>query len=211
MRNKGLHSFLSKRSITVVCLYIRYLYHGSTNAEAAFLSAKILRHIARYPNIQARLVGDFTSDSVSNLYDLLSITVIYLFFHVMSFILRLQTVSEKLMAGFVECLDNDEAQEGVEKTDGRSEIGTPVSSSSRFDVSTLSLADSALEKRVARIRHETQIHILNLLITSLELNAPNLGLYLLGYEVKKAVSTTNLQDPGALTRCNTLGSSFLFY
>lgn len=29
-------------------------------------------------------------------------------------------MSEKLMAGFVECLDNDEAQEGVEKTDGES-------------------------------------------------------------------------------------------
>lgn len=49
---------------------------------------------------------------------------------------------------------------------------------------------------MARIRHETQIHILNLLITSLELNGPNLGLYLLGYEVKKPVSSTNLQDPG---------------
>lgn len=49
---------------------------------------------------------------------------------------------------------------------------------------------------MARIRHETQIHILNLLITSLELKAPNLALYLLGYEVKKPVLSTNLQDPG---------------
>lgn len=49
---------------------------------------------------------------------------------------------------------------------------------------------------MARIRHETQIHILNLLITSLELKPPNLALYLLGYEVKKPVSSTNLQDPG---------------
>lgn len=49
---------------------------------------------------------------------------------------------------------------------------------------------------MARIRHETQIHILNLLITSLELKTPNLALYLLGYEVKKPVSSTNLQDPG---------------
>ncbi|KAI4886720.1 hypothetical protein NFI96_014775 [Prochilodus magdalenae] len=124
----------------------RYLYHSSSNPEAAYLSAKILRHIARYPNIQTRLVGDFTHD---------------------------QAVSEKLMAGFVECLDNDEAQEGVEKSD-----------------------DSDPDKRVARIRHETQIHILNLLITSLELKGPNLALYLLGYEVKKQVSSTNLQDPG---------------
>uniref|UniRef100_A0A667ZIU8 Nucleoporin 205 n=1 Tax=Myripristis murdjan TaxID=586833 RepID=A0A667ZIU8_9TELE len=124
----------------------RYLYHSSSNPEAAFQSAKILRHIARYPNIQMRLVGDFTHD---------------------------QAVSEKLMAGFVECLDNDEAEEGIEK-------------------------DSDALKKIARIQHETQIHILNLLITSLELKTPNLALYLLGYEVKKPVSSTNLQDPGVL-------------
>uniref|UniRef100_A0A8D3C189 Nucleoporin 205 n=1 Tax=Scophthalmus maximus TaxID=52904 RepID=A0A8D3C189_SCOMX len=98
----------------------RFLYHGSTNPEAAFQSAKILRRIANYPNIQNRLVGDFTHDQVkANL-------------------------------------------------------------------------------KMVRIRHETQIHILNLLITSLELKTPNLALYLLGYEVKKPVSSTNLQDPGVL-------------
>uniref|UniRef100_A0A7N8XE72 Nucleoporin 205 n=1 Tax=Mastacembelus armatus TaxID=205130 RepID=A0A7N8XE72_9TELE len=124
----------------------RYLYHSSSNPEAAFQSAKILRRIANYPNIQIRLVGDFTHD---------------------------QAVSDKLMAGFVECLDNEEAEEGTEKGDDP-------------------------QKKVARIRHETQIHILNLLITSLELKTPNLALYLLGYEVKKPVSSTNLQDPGVL-------------
>uniref|UniRef100_A0A3Q2NZN8 Nucleoporin 205 n=1 Tax=Fundulus heteroclitus TaxID=8078 RepID=A0A3Q2NZN8_FUNHE len=123
----------------------RYLYHSSSNPEAAFQSAKILRRISNYPNIQTRLVGDFTHD---------------------------QAVSEKLMAGFVECLDNEEAEEGAEREDG--------------------------DSLVARIRHQTQIHILNLLITSLELKAPNLALYLLGYEVKKPVSSTNLQDPGVL-------------
>ncbi|XP_029991522.1 nuclear pore complex protein Nup205 isoform X1 [Sphaeramia orbicularis] len=126
----------------------RYLYHSSSNPEAAFQSSKILRRISNYPNIQMRLVGDFTHD---------------------------QAVSEKLMAGFVECLDNDEAEEGIEKGD-----------------------DPDTQKKVARIRHETQIHILNLLITSLELKTPNLALYLLGYEVKKPVSSTNLQDPGVL-------------
>ncbi|KAF6731284.1 Nuclear pore complex protein Nup205 [Oryzias melastigma] len=126
----------------------RYLYHSSSNPEAAFQSAKILRRIATYPNIQMRLVGDFTHD---------------------------QTVSEKLMAGFVECLDNEEAEEGLETED-----------------------EPDSQKKVSRIRHETQIHILNLLITSLELKSPNLALYLLGYEVKKPVSSTNLQDPGVL-------------
>uniref|UniRef100_A0A4W5RL30 Nucleoporin 205 n=1 Tax=Hucho hucho TaxID=62062 RepID=A0A4W5RL30_9TELE len=126
----------------------RYLYHSSSNPEAAFQSAKILQRIARYPNIQNRLVGDFTHD---------------------------QTVSDKLMAGFVECLDNEGAEEGLEKGD-----------------------DSEPAKKEARIRHETQIHILNLLITSLELKTPNLALYLLGYEVKKPISSTNLQDAGVL-------------
>ncbi|KAK1887617.1 Nuclear pore complex protein Nup205 [Dissostichus eleginoides] len=126
----------------------RYLYHSSSNPEASFQSAKILRRIANYPNIQNRLVGDFTHD---------------------------QAVSEKLMAGFVECLDNEEAEEGTENGD-----------------------DADAQQKVARIRHETQIHLLNLLITSLDLKTPNLALYLLGYEVKKPVSSTNLQDPGVL-------------
>ncbi|CAB1322935.1 unnamed protein product [Coregonus sp. 'balchen'] len=126
----------------------RYLYHSSSNPEAAFQSTKILRRIARYPNIQNRLVGDFTHD---------------------------QAVSDKLMAGFEECLDSEGAEEGLEKGD-----------------------DSEPAKKEARIRHETQIHILNLLITSLELKAPNLALYLLGYEVKKPISSTNLQDAGVL-------------
>ncbi|XP_069561419.1 nuclear pore complex protein Nup205 [Brachyistius frenatus] len=126
----------------------RYLYHSSSNPEAAFQSAKILRRIANYPNIQNRLVGDFTHD---------------------------QAVSEKLMAGFVECLDSEEAEEGAETGD-----------------------ELEPQKKVSRIRHETQIHILNLLITSLELKTPNLAFYLLGYEVKKPVSLTNLQDPGVL-------------
>uniref|UniRef100_A0A672ZR85 Nucleoporin 205 n=1 Tax=Sphaeramia orbicularis TaxID=375764 RepID=A0A672ZR85_9TELE len=133
----------------------RYLYHSSSNPEAAFQSSKILRRISNYPNIQMRLVGDFTHD---------------------------QAVSEKLMAGFVECLDNDEAEEGIEKGDDT-------------------------QKKVARIRHETQIHILNLLITSLELKTPNLALYLLGYEVKKPVSSTNLQDPGIALCSRCVGMS----
>ncbi|KAK5928390.1 hypothetical protein CgunFtcFv8_013457 [Champsocephalus gunnari] len=118
----------------------RYLYHSSSNPEASFQSAKILRRIANYPNIQNRLA-----------------------------------VSEKLMAGFVECLDNEEAEEATENGD-----------------------DADAQQKVARIRHETQIHLLNLLITSLDLKTPNLALYLLGYEVKKPVSSTNLQDPGVL-------------
>lgn len=38
------------------------------------------------------------------------------------FVSVLQTVSDKLMAGFVECLDNEEAEEGTEKGDGKRDL-----------------------------------------------------------------------------------------
>ncbi|CAO2603172.1 Nuclear pore complex protein Nup205, partial [Lemmus lemmus] len=126
----------------------RYLYHGNSNPELAFESAKILCCISCNSNIQIKLVGDFTHD---------------------------QSVSQKLMAGFVECLDSEETEEFVRVEEG-----------------------SEYEMKLAAIRHETRIHILNLLITSLERNPPNLALYLLGFELKKPISTTNLQDPGVL-------------
>ncbi|XP_069084056.1 nuclear pore complex protein Nup205 [Pleurodeles waltl] len=127
----------------------RYLYHGSSNPDLAFESSKILCCISCNLNIQIKLVGDFTRD---------------------------QAVSDRLMAGFVECLDCEDAEE----------------------FSNLEEEELKLEKKMSHIRHETRINILNLLITSLELNPPNLALYLLGYELKKPVATTNLQDPGVL-------------
>ncbi|XP_074867342.1 nuclear pore complex protein Nup205 [Carettochelys insculpta] len=126
----------------------RYLYHGNSNPELAFESAKILCCISCNSNIQIKLVGDFTHD---------------------------QSISQKLMAGFVECLDNEDAEELINPED-----------------------ELESEKRQSQIHHETKIHILNLLITSLECSPPNLALYFLGYELKKPVSTTNLQDPGVL-------------
>ncbi|KFP41317.1 Nuclear pore complex protein Nup205, partial [Chlamydotis macqueenii] len=126
----------------------RYLYHGNSNPELAFESAKILCCISNNSNIQIKLVGDFTHD---------------------------QSISQKLMAGFVECLDNEDAEELIRPDE-----------------------ELDPEKKRAQIHHETRIHILNLLITSLECSPPSLALYLLGYELKKPVSTTNLQDPGVL-------------
>lgn len=118
------------------------------------------------------------------------------------------------MAGFVECLDSEEAEEGAEGEEGEADVFLPfclfstvtvIAQYCNCKVQTHLLSndpkppDSDSLKKVARVRHETQIHILNLLITSLELKAPNLALYLLGYEVKKPVSSTNLQDPGQTT------------
>ncbi|KAM4746874.1 nuclear pore complex protein Nup205 [Rhinophrynus dorsalis] len=136
----------SKKADHVVNI-ARYLYHGSSNPELAFESAKILCRISCNPNIQTKLVGDFTQD---------------------------QNVSQNLMAGFVQCLDSEEAEE------------------------IIPYEDIQHEKKMTNLYHKTKIHILNLLITSLEMKSPNLALYLLGYELKKPVSTTNLQDSGVL-------------
>ncbi|XP_075458683.1 nuclear pore complex protein Nup205 [Ascaphus truei] len=148
----------SKKADHVVNI-ARYLYHGNSNPELAFESAKILCSISYNSNIQIKLVGDFTRD---------------------------QNVSQKLMAGFVACLDSEEAEEFVNPNE-----------------------EMQTEKKLAKIHHKTKIHILNLLITSLEMKAPNLALFLLGYELKKPVSTTNLQDPGVLGCPRTCLSSIL--
>ncbi|CAH2276623.1 nuclear pore complex Nup205 [Pelobates cultripes] len=126
----------------------RYLGHGSCNPELAFESAKLLCSISRNANIHTKLVGDFTRD---------------------------QTVSQKLMVGFVECLDSEESSEPLKLDE-----------------------DMQTDNKEVTIQHKTKINILNLLITSLDMKPPNLALYLLGFELKKPVSTTNLQDSGVL-------------
>ncbi|KAM9311505.1 nuclear pore complex protein Nup205 [Gastrophryne carolinensis] len=137
----------SKKADHVVNI-ARYLYHSSSNPELAFESSKILHSISSSANIQAKIVGDFTQD---------------------------QNVSQKLMAGFVECLDNEDSEEAVNP-----------------------LEETEKEVEQVSVQYKTKIHILDLLITSLEMKAPNLALYLLGFEQKKPVSTTNLQDSGVL-------------
>ncbi|XP_041441814.1 LOW QUALITY PROTEIN: nuclear pore complex protein Nup205 [Xenopus laevis] len=137
----------SKKADNVVNI-ARYLYHGNSNAELAFESAKILCSISCNSKIQEKIVGDFTQD---------------------------KNVSQKLMVGFVSCLDSEEAEELMD-----------------------SEKEAEEQVKQTNIRYMTKIHILNLLITSLEMKAPNLAMFLLGYELKKPVSTTNLQDSGVL-------------
>lgn len=113
------------------------------------------------------------------------------------------------MAGFVECLSNEE---GTEDDDGEERVpkhsavfSCPVVLIATLKSQLPELPDSDPQGDVSRIRHATQVHILNLLITSLELKTPNLALYLLGFEVKKPVSSTTLQDAG---QTSTSGISF---
>ncbi|OCT58146.1 hypothetical protein XELAEV_18002475mg [Xenopus laevis] len=137
----------SKKADNVVNI-ARYLYHGNSNAELAFESAKILCSISCW-------LQYFVPNTRSPL--------------------SLQNVSQKLMVGFVSCLDSEEAEELMD-----------------------SEKEAEEQVKQTNIRYMTKIHILNLLITSLEMKAPNLAMFLLGYELKKPVSTTNLQDSGVL-------------
>lgn len=52
-------------SFITILYFSRYLYHGNSNPELAFESAKILCCISCNSNIQIKLVGDFTHDQVN--------------------------------------------------------------------------------------------------------------------------------------------------
>ncbi|XP_052238587.1 LOW QUALITY PROTEIN: nuclear pore complex protein Nup205-like [Dreissena polymorpha] len=62
---------------------------------------------------------------------------------------------------------------------------------------------------VPRPRISTRQHLLKLLISSLDLPAPNLAHYLLGLRIRKPVSKTNLQDQGILSSQKTCLHSIL--
>lgn len=49
---------------------------------------------------------------------------------------------------------------------------------------------------VSQIRNAVRQNILRLILHSLQLPPPNLAHFLLGYELRKPVAKTNLQDPG---------------
>lgn len=49
---------------------------------------------------------------------------------------------------------------------------------------------------VLQIRNAVRQNILRLILHSLQHPSPNLAHFLMGYELRKPVSKTNLQDPG---------------
>ena len=54
-----------------------------------------------------------------------------------------------------------------------------------------------VERSEAMVHNSTRQCLLKLIIYALEQSAPNLAHFLLGFEVRKPVSKTNLQDPGS--------------
>ncbi|XP_056015581.1 nuclear pore complex protein Nup205-like isoform X3 [Ostrea edulis] len=85
----------------------------------------------------------------------------------------------ELLHGFVECLEVEEPEQAVEKT-----IQLPEEED-----------DS---KETGRIRNSTRQYLLQVLLRSLDQPAPNLAHLLLGFDIRKSVSKTLLQDPGIL-------------
>ena len=49
---------------------------------------------------------------------------------------------------------------------------------------------------VSQIRNAGRQNVLRLVLHSLQHPSPNLAYFLMGYELRKPVSKTNLQDPG---------------
>ncbi|KAL3882663.1 hypothetical protein ACJMK2_028981 [Sinanodonta woodiana] len=95
-----------------------------------------------------------------------------------------QATKVDLLHGFVECLEQDDVE--------------PVEMN----------LDLMSEKRdedlvPSQLRNLTRQHLLKLLLYSLEQSAPNLAHFLLGFEIRKPVSKTTLQDAGVLNSPKT--------
>ena len=56
----------------------------------------------------------------------------------------------------------------------------------------------AVDKELSQsqVRNSTRQHIMRLLLACLDHPAPNIAHFLLGFELRKPVSNTNIQDPG---------------
>ncbi|KAL5010671.1 hypothetical protein ScPMuIL_012976 [Solemya velum] len=100
-----------------------------------------------------------------------------------------KATAEDLLHGFVECLDVDEVEqkpaEWSEMLEDRDEMASGYA------------------------KNATRQYLLQLLQHSLEQPAPNLAHFLLGFELRKPASKTNLQDPGILGSPRTCLHSIL--
>jgi len=90
----------------------------------------------------------------------------------------LQETSEQILHGFVECLEADDVEDEATADNEIAELDSEAS--------------------LAKVHNSTRQYLLKLLISSLDLPAPNLAHYLLGFEIRKPVSKTNLQDQGEI-------------
>ncbi|XP_071943661.1 nuclear pore complex protein Nup205-like [Antedon mediterranea] len=87
-----------------------------------------------------------------------------------------EVVGKELIIGFVDCLETDEPEE---------------------EEGELALQDIE-NQDIVNIRNATRLVILRLLLFSLGQPAPNLAHFFLGFDVRKPISKSSLQDPGVL-------------
>ncbi|ESP04618.1 hypothetical protein LOTGIDRAFT_237278 [Lottia gigantea] len=138
----------------------KFVIFNTLLPEHAFSTARILYLVCRSAPIQTELVHLYTLD---------------------------ENVNRDLMQGFVECLEIDDAEPRIDKTDLQAEE----------DFTT------------AQIKNATRQHIIQLMLYAMEQSAPNLAHWLLGFELRKPVVKTNLQDPGVLGSPKTCLHSIL--
>ncbi|XP_070580305.1 nuclear pore complex protein Nup205-like [Ptychodera flava] len=89
-----------------------------------------------------------------------------------------QNVYQDILHGFVECLEIEDIEEFDRILEQQEPDDEVVSG--------------------GEIRNATRQHIVRVLLFSLDQPAPNLAHLLLGYEVRKPVTATNIQEPGVL-------------
>lgn len=90
-----------------------------------------------------------------------------------------QTSHLELLHGFVDCLEVEEPEQAMERT-------------------ILLPEDQDDSTEIGFIRNSTRQFLLQALLKSLDQPAPNLAHLLLGFDIRKSVSKTLLQDPGIL-------------
>ncbi|XP_035827391.1 nuclear pore complex protein Nup205 [Aplysia californica] len=101
-------------------------------------------------------------------------------------------VSAELLQGFVECLDSNTAELAEERASA-----------------LLSEPESDSESGEPLVQNSICEHIIQLMLVSLDLAAPNLAHWLLGFHLQKPVIRTTLQDPGVLESPKTCLHSVL--
>ncbi|KAK2146220.1 hypothetical protein LSH36_623g00003 [Paralvinella palmiformis] len=127
----------------------KYVTYNSWLIEHALSAVHILSLVSSSPIVYPHIVGLFTAD---------------------------QEISQHILHGFVECLENPEEPEDL-------------------DIDSLTIAE---DTSAGQIRNATRQEILRLILCTLNQPAPNLAHYLLGFEIRKPVVKSDLQDPGNL-------------
>ncbi|XP_048578619.1 nuclear pore complex protein Nup205 isoform X2 [Nematostella vectensis] len=102
--------------------------------------------------------------------------------HLVGILTADKAMSQKILIGFVDHLDIDEPEE--QHTRDMLEIGEEYLDEKSYDPTQL--------------HNATRQNILQLLLYSLAFPAPNLAHFLLGFELRRPVSKTNIQLPGVL-------------